>query len=357
MDHGAFDALTRSLAGGTEPRRDALRLLAGSALGALLTRLGLEERADAKKKHGRKHGDKKRANRLHAAGKKRKKQKKKDKDRKPPSDPQPVLCDSSCQNTGGRCCADGSCIDLSECCPEQRRCPNACVPLDQCCPGMKECGDYCIAPELCCELDPQPLCNDCSRPVCSAGSWVCESTCSFEDSVCCQGRCVAACGGGREVDPETCECRCPAGKRRCQNNSCVEEGECCPLPEERRCANGACITEEECCPEDLLPKCQPSDLWDTVCCHGQRVCRGRHTSPTCWSYHPLGQYLHWNPETCDCECPAGYARNYQMSCCPTSHPHIVGGNCFTDAGDVVCALGYGHHDPGNPNYCVLNPQT
>ena len=50
MDSGDFDALSRSVASGTESRRAVVRLLLGGALGVLTTRFGLVEAAEGKAK-------------------------------------------------------------------------------------------------------------------------------------------------------------------------------------------------------------------------------------------------------------------------------------------------------------------
>jgi hypothetical protein len=49
VDDDCFDAMTRVVAGGSQTRRAALRLLAGAGLGLLAARLGLSEDAEAKK--------------------------------------------------------------------------------------------------------------------------------------------------------------------------------------------------------------------------------------------------------------------------------------------------------------------
>lgn len=233
MDHGAFDALTRALASGAGPRRAAMRLLSGGALAGLVARFGLED-VTAKKKHGKRHGDKKPSGQLHATGKKhnrhKKRDKKKDKDKpKEPKPEQPGECyprcttgkrccpDGECVTIGSACCSnertcdetikvtcvqpdacceyereceDGSCRGLTECCPEQRECPNACLPRDACCPGEQKCADgkcypedgccpekktctggVCIARDECCPL--KPICDECEVAVCDRGTWTC----------------------------------------------------------------------------------------------------------------------------------------------------------------------------------------
>jgi hypothetical protein len=54
MDHSDFDTLTRSVVAEGGTRRALVRLLAGGALGGLVARLGLSERAQAKAKQKRK---------------------------------------------------------------------------------------------------------------------------------------------------------------------------------------------------------------------------------------------------------------------------------------------------------------
>jgi hypothetical protein len=218
MDQGAFDALTKAMAGGAEPRRTVVRLLTGGALGALLARLGLDEGAEAKQKRGKQNDDKKRSDKLSASGKKHKKHKKREKNKnkdKPPIPPLPP----ECQNCG-HC----------EMCPD-----NACVPdpeLD---------GVRCLdAPG-----DPNGECH-----VCRNGA--CVSKCHFQDSICCKGECYSPCGEGKRFDPETCQCR---------TITCEDDPPPCGVCEWAKCVAGNWVCEETgvgvdcgnssvCCPVD-----------------------------------------------------------------------------------------------------------
>jgi hypothetical protein len=253
MDHGQFDALTRSVMveGGT--RRALLRFLAAGTLGGVAMRLGLVAGADAKpkaKQHTpqkpkkKKHAPQAERNapgQLQAAGKgKGKKGKGKKKPKNPPpaecDETKPVLCqpceepicvlgDWACRSNGETPCSDGSCVAADACCPDKYQCEDGtCVdPFDECCPGQKKCagggcvvveeccpgqkwcpGGYCIPQEECCPGGIPPLCSACERVVCEGGDYVCRPNPFLK--ACPDGSCVAlhACCTG---EPGCC----PAG--------------------------------------------------------------------------------------------------------------------------------------------------
>lgn len=166
MDHNGFDALTRSMADGATTRRAALRLVPGGLLGALATRLGLAEDAAAKQKKRKRRPAAKKERALQAEGKRKGK---KGKGKKPPR-PKPRECysDAAC----GACqrCIDGECRELPALCD-----PDACQ---------------------------EEFCNP------ETNSWECRRTCQLESSVCCKGQCLVPCSGDRDIDPETCQCKC-----------------------------------------------------------------------------------------------------------------------------------------------------
>jgi hypothetical protein len=179
-----FDALVRQLSQNGASRRRAMRVLTGGLLGGTLAgiaaRLGLAEIAAArpKSKHKRKpHGA------LQTAGKRRKKHRKqRSQPQLPPSTatptptPTPGLCPSDCTGRGGRCCADGSCLAIDQCCPDA----------------------------------PPPVCGACDVQACDHGVMVCVSL-------------EVPCVGDLDFNPQTCRCECPSG------SDLLDDGlTCCP---------------------------------------------------------------------------------------------------------------------------------
>ncbi len=268
MDHSAFDAMTKAMAGGAEDRRAILRLLAGSAFGGLLARLGLDDAA-AKKRRGKGHHDGVRPGRLSAADKKRRKHKKRRKDRhkdkhpkpdpKPEPEPEP---DPDCPLDKFPC-PDGTCVPWGTCCALEYRCPNGrCIPVHECCPGKRDCGDLtCVAEGECCEHEKQ----------CDDGS--------------CQSQ-------------EEC---CP-GYWECPSGGCVKIGDCCDGM--RRCGEAGCIPFNECCDEDPDPECDSCE--EVVCVAGEKECRSscRTEGWICCQgecLSPCSPGWRRNPQTCLCE--------------------------------------------------------
>jgi hypothetical protein len=243
MDHGAFDALTRAVAGGAGPRRAVVRLLTGGALAGLAARLDLGEVTQAKSK----------------------KHKKKDKDkRKKQKDRNEKLCDVLCRDEGGRCCRNGDCIK-SGCCPEEKSCGDGtCAAANECCPFRM-------------------VCDTCEEPVCVNGEWECRENCPGQGSICCDGACVGPCGDGKPRNPETCQCDCPEGQRLCPGEVCWPMDECCPGSQ--RCGPTSCSEPGECC--DGQPKCQEGCCPEGYWCHGLGSC--------CTDGPPFF-----------CTCPSGY---------------------------------------------------
>lgn len=279
MDHGAFDALTRALAAETESRRGALRLLAGGTLGGLLASLDLGD--TAAKKHGRRHDDQKRSDKLHTAGKKQKKrQKHKGKDKEKPNKPGP---EPSCNPEDRQCYATTTCVGPNECCPGETRCADGeCYPESVCCPEQKTCtSGACVAMNECCH--PRPVCDDCEEAVCVDGTWDCRSVCHYRESICCQGECLLPCSGGKVINPQTCLCDCPDGQWECPGGACVPVEVCCPGSQ--RCGPTSCSQPGECC--DGQGRCQEG------CCPEGYYC------------HPLGSCCTDGPPFF-CTCPSGY---------------------------------------------------
>jgi hypothetical protein len=394
MEHGHFDELTRSVAGGTETRRTVLRLLAGSVLGGLAARLGMTEAAEAKKKPKPKRRPKRKPPaRPRAAGKgKGKKGKGKGKKQPPPLPPgcqsctecqmcldgacvpDPVLNGVRCLGSGAACgycqggacaasvvppCADGVCPPHGQCCAEDRRCPDAendagfaCIdPATMCCPDEKRCASGCVYRKACCEED-RPRCGPCGD-ICVNGTWRCsagnpcadgscvaQDACCPEQWTCADGTCVAQdqccqeekpCGAGVCVSANQC---CP-GEKPCAGGSCVAETACCP---DQKLCDGSCIGEAECCADDPTPQCHEGA--ELICCNGQWRCKDSWDEPTCY---PYGGWLEYNPATCKCECPANTVQGPGSSyCCPAGYPHLGwGNNCYGDVwNEPVCTLGF-----------------
>lgn len=353
MDRELFDALTRSVAGRGETRRGVLRLLAGTALGGLVARLGPAEGAEAKPRRRKRRTARKPNATLQTEGKGKKKGKGKNKP-KPKPKPRECYSDAAC----GACerCINGGCMEL---------------------------------PAIC---DP----NDCREEFCNpeTNSWECRSNCQLETSVCCQGQCYAApaCGStGKQLNPETCQCECPRDQWECADGSCVTD-QCCPgekscgrnvcvsanqcCPGQRRCLNDSCIPEDQCCFDALPPECEGGCM-RAVCINGQEQCQPRELGAlcnvpggvagtccngqctreaiVCPNYPPRN----FNESTCTCECPGGgtdIPGSNGRLCCPAGFPlHDNIGKCWTPGGDEwACAMGYHKctpQDPPNPYGC------
>jgi hypothetical protein len=215
MDHGGFDTLTRSMAGGTGSRRAVVRLVAACALTGLVTRLALGEDAAAKK-HGRRqprHGE------LHEEGRHRKKKH----HRKARNRQEPQACGED-----ERRCNDGTCVSQGQCCPNERHCGDgSCIASDQCCPDASP-----------------PACGKCEAAVCEDGELVCRSTCE-EGVICCHGHCTGRCTGGMAIDPATCSCECPSG-----TELIADYMTCCPV--ELACNHNVGVFPTTCCPGDQI---------------------------------------------------------------------------------------------------------
>ena len=162
-------------------------------------------------------------------------------------------------------CTDGG----GRCCPD-----GSCV-YGECCAGEKPCHD---------SLD---------------GSCIPQDQCCPEERTCADGSCV----------PLTECCR---EQRECPN-ACLPMDECCPG--QKRCGN-RCLQADLCCEDDLFPLCNACQ--EAVCVNGNMVCGPVKQCPT-------GKYL--NADTCQCECPEGYAD------CGSGHC-----NCEVRVG-VVCQSG------------------
>ncbi len=305
MEQETFDALTRSAVTGGSPRRGLLRLLAGSALAGVTARLGMAEQAAAKSKHrGKGHDDHKPSGKVQAAGKKHKnkgndKHNKKDRDK--PSPP------SACAQ-GFRRCSNGSCVADKPgiCCLGEEFCPGGgCRPKNGCCPGQTDCGGgVCVGPNECCPL--QPVCDGCEEAVCVGSNWECQSTCMYEDSVCCNGECVLPCSNGCQPSGDCGSCTSPpAGKTYCASRD--------------RCVSTSCPEGQEFDPET----CQCKDH-----CPGgvSRVCP------------PVPAYSDWKDI---------FGDEYPLpgGCCGTRY-------WWEDASGVIYCSSPGHHVPSVTYRCT-----
>jgi hypothetical protein len=293
MNHGHFDALTRSLVGGLETRRGMLRLLAGSSLIGLAARFDLTEDAEARKKHPKRktRDERERSGAVQSEGKKSKgkgkgkgkgkqgKDKSKDKDESsrdcgPGKKPCPggicvsqALCCPGERMCGGEVCQTG-------CCPDEYECPGgACIdPLEECCPGQKKCpGNICLPEDECCPNE-----DGCDDAVCLPGEKLClegfwAGECIPEDECCdlpplCDGECVAAvCEGGAY----TCQASEECGPPPPPPPTCEDEGPCRPgyvrAPNSCACLcpDGSAGCGGWCCPSDLY--CNEGDNWNRLC--------------------------------------------------------------------------------------------
>src|SRR5262245_27175476 len=193
MDELTFDALTRSVTREMGPRRAVLRLLAGTVIGAITSRLGQaggvaqasSPRGKSRRTHpahqrqGQGHAHQQDDQRVRSEGKRKGKSKKgKRHHHSPPAPPLPPGCqhcnecqmcqdgacvsDSAlngvaCQGSGAACgycqggqcapslispCGDGFCPSRqNRCCADEKLCPDhesptgiACIPKENCCP-------------------------------------------------------------------------------------------------------------------------------------------------------------------------------------------------------------------------------
>jgi hypothetical protein len=158
MDNGQFDDLTRSVVKESGTRRALLRLLAGGAFAGAVSRLGMGESTGAKPKRKRKK-----------------------KHRKNLQGQEPQDCGADCTKSGGRCCEDGSCSTVGQCCPGEWGCDDgSCVPAGQCCPGAVP-----------------PPCGACELVVCDNGELHYQP--------------AQQCPGNQQHNPTTCQCECPIG--------------------------------------------------------------------------------------------------------------------------------------------------
>jgi hypothetical protein len=345
MDHEGFDTLTRAMAARDTTRRAALRLVSGGVLGALAARLGLPENAVAKQKKRKRRTAPKKEGSLQAEGKRKGK---KGKGKKPPQ-PKPRECysDAAC----GACqrCVDGECRDLAALCD-----PDACQ---------------------------EEFCNP------ETNSWECRRTCQLESSVCCQGQCYAspACSGGKQLNPETCQCECPPGQWECLDGSCVPDTKCCQgekecdggvcvsadqcCPGQKRCLNETCIPEDQCCFDVPVPDCD-GGCKSVVCVNGQEQCRPRELGAlckvrggdngTCCNGQctkealvcPIYPHRSFSETTCRCDCPNGgtdIPGSNNRLCCPAGFPfHDNIGKCWRSSVDWACAIGYHKCTPQDP---------
>jgi hypothetical protein len=223
MDQEEFDALTRSVASGLGSRRHALRALGGGllggALGGVATCLGstdIVEATKAKQQRAKpKHKQQPQAERnaheqLQAAGK----GKHKGKGHGKHHDKKPKECDGLvklCQQCEKPVCIDGDWVCVSN---GEKSCRDgSCALRGECCPG-------------------EGHCNQCEQPVCADGDWVCRTN------------------------------------------------------GQKPCLDGTCIPEDACCPNAPIPDC--AECQEAVCTNGELVCRPKANCVYCppdWTVH------------------------------------------------------------------------
>jgi hypothetical protein len=253
MDHGQFDALTRTVGdGGT--RRAVVRLLAVATLGGFVARLGLADVTAAKgKKHKAKskrqrksQAERKAQGQLQAAGKH--KGKKRHKKPKPPPVPDPPCPD------GKGLCPDGkTCVYIDECCPGQDRCADGtCVEQDQCCPGQRDCGGgVCVGPNRCCPAEKKCADGECyPKDGCCPEEKLCDSETCIPQTECC------------ELTAPLCdECEeefCDNGTWSCRPTTGVDACQACPAGSE---FCGSVVGSDGWDWFDLPPGCCPADRY------------------------------------------------------------------------------------------------
>lgn len=289
MDDRRFDAITRTLAA-TRPRRVTLRVLAASALGFGLSRLGLAEVA-AGCKHLGQHCDQDKdcCNGLNCKQKK-------------------CACKRGKVACGNTCCARGQqCVENGQgrpfCCAPENACGDGCCARDQkciedskappfCCAPTNVCGPLCCPPDRLCvgkSLPPpaQPSDpNDLYECICRHGFEDAESNCA----------CTQPCGEDccNQEDGEVC-CSARRGPKQCvhldsNENNCGECGNRCPKG--ANCQDGKCV----CAPSSIVcngtcvqPDSDPANCGgcdnqcpqDRICQGGECVCPDYECAGTC----------------------------------------------------------------------------
>ena len=219
MDRWQFEALTRLMASGVGTRRAATGALAAGLISVLAARLGLTG-AVAKQTKRKRRPKRKPDGGLRSEGRHKKRKKQPKVPPEPPAqpEPQPQRCPASCADSGGQCCADGSCAPQGTCCSGQRRCGDgSCIARDLCCPGLKPCRDgSCVAIDTCCPNELAPVCGACQVATCQLGVMICAA--------------VTVCTHGKQLNSQTCECECPGG------SELLADGETC-CPQDRTCTS------------------------------------------------------------------------------------------------------------------------
>jgi hypothetical protein len=254
VDRNRFDDMTRALSE-RGSRRGALRLLAGSALGALVG-APMDALAKPKKKNPKPRCPKKACPKGYQRDKR--------------------TCECECVRTR---CSGGKEFDTRKCrckCPKgMRECRDGCVGLNECCPGDPPCPEdpkgCCHAPGLdvctidgCCrELDGMKACNDFCVDTNTHPSHCgnCNSPCG-SDETCVDGECVPEnpCPKGLAAQGLCCtdgriSCSGPSGPfcapakhTCCGDNSCDESQVCCDASQGVCCTRGRCVAGQ-CCPD------------------------------------------------------------------------------------------------------------
>ncbi len=297
VDHRDFDALTRSAMAEGGTRRALLRLLAGSALGSFVARIGLGDVNAAKPKQQKANkkrrrptqAERKRQDQLQAErkGKGKGKPGKKKPKPKPPQGCTETFCDN-----GGRCCG-GSCAAPGDCCPSEKKCGGGCIAATTCCPyDERTCPDgSCVGLDACCPGEKE----------CAGGLCISVFECCPDARMCDDGSCVAA-------------GKCCPDERLCPNDWCAPADECCPG--RKPCADGSCVPLEHCCPDhphDPVPLCANCHYLE--CDDGEYVCRKELAYCTC----PAEVMVCPNAPARSWPLPDGGSINLSNGCCPWHH--------------------------------------
>ncbi len=164
MEHGQFDALTRSVAGRAGTRRALVRLLAGSALGGVAAVPGFSNAAEAKRKRKKKKKIARLCGGLF-----------------PIQCPPPIGAPNEiCYPAGTHCCGSalggGACFIGNDCCPPSVAYPGgSCALEDEVCCSAAAGGGACHrSSPICCPpslFEPEGSCIPTGNTCCPLGGY------------------------------------------------------------------------------------------------------------------------------------------------------------------------------------------
>lgn len=213
MDERRFDSLAVALAKLGASRRQALKSLAGIAVGGLLAQFGLDRAA---------------------AG-----------DCRPLGSP----CGPALSRHHGRptpCCSHVCAHGTCECPPGKTQCGDACIGPDEDCPDCLGLGETCESSSQCCDI------------LTCRGSGAGTNVCACPGAqVACGGRCVDT--GSDNGHCGNCGHACPNGQTCVNGACCVRDGRAC---DGAGCCSGTCCGGV-CCPADEV--CG-GDAQEPTCC-------------------------------------------------------------------------------------------